>query len=111
MKDYYPSENGPVVYNVTIKVVSSIAAQWLQWLLKEHIPEVMNTACFTEYRVLKLLDMDNDEGTTYTIQYSANYLNDYTRYLSVHADDLRKKSFEKWGDNFIAFRTLMQVVQ
>ncbi len=108
MKNYYPSENALIIYNVTIKVDSSVAAQWFQWLLKEHIPEVMDTACFTEYRVLKILDIDED-GLTYAIQYSAVTIEDYTRYLTSFADNLRKKSFDKWGDNFMAFRTLMEV--
>ncbi len=83
----------------------------MSWMLNEHIPEVMNTACFTEYRVLKLLDIDDDEGPSYSVQYSANAIEDYSRYLTVYADDLRKKSVDKWGDNFIAFRTVMKVVQ
>jgi hypothetical protein len=110
-KDYSPSGNGRIIYNVTIKVAPSIAAQWLSWLLNDHIPEVMSTSCFTDHRVLKLLDIDEEEGTTYVIQYSACAMEDYTRYLKEHADNLRKKSFDKWGDNFIAFRTLMEVVQ
>jgi len=111
VKNYYPSENALIIYNVTIKVDSSVAAQWFQWLLKEHIPEVMDTACFTEYRVLKILDIDDEEGLTYAIQYRAVTIENYTRYLTSFADNLRKKSFDKWGDNFMAFRTLMEVVQ
>ncbi len=31
------------IYNVTIKAEKKIAADWLQWLLNKHIPEVMET--------------------------------------------------------------------
>lgn len=102
---------GRIIYNVTVKVNSPVAPQWLSWMLHEHIPDVMHTSCFLEYRVLKILDINDDEGPTYSIQYSAATMGDFTRYINNFADNLRKKSFDKWGDNFIAFRTLMEVVQ
>ncbi len=111
MKNYFSQDNGYIIYNVTIKVVSSVAGEWLQWLLNEHIPEVMNTTCFTGYRVLKILDNDDNEGPAYAIQYSAISMDDYKPYLANYADNLRKKSFDKWGENFVAFRTVMEIVQ
>jgi hypothetical protein len=81
--------------------------QWLPWLLNELAPEVMNTACFKEYSILKLLDIDGNEGTTYICQ----VIEDYTCYITGYADDLRKKLFDQPGDNFISLRTLIGIVQ
>ena len=100
-----------IIYNVTVKVESQISAVWMQWLLEEHIPDIMNTGCFYEYRLVRLLEVDDSEGPTYAIQYHARSKSDYNRYMEMHAADMRKKSFEKWGEKFIAFRTLMEVVQ
>ena len=100
-----------IIYNVTIKVEAAIANSWLQWLLNEHIPDVMATGCFSENRVVKLIDVDETEGPTYAIQYSALSKSDYNRYVELHASELRKRSYEKWGDRFIAFRSLMEVVK
>ncbi|HEY1022825.1 MAG TPA: DUF4286 family protein, partial [Flavisolibacter sp.] len=60
-----------IIYNVTIKVDASIADAWLAWLLEEHIPEVMQTGCFSDKKVVRLLEVDESEGPTYAIQYSA----------------------------------------
>ena len=98
------------LYNVTIKVHTPIQEDWLQWLQQEHIPEVLATGCFTSARVCRLLEIDDSEGPTYSIQYQAEGKSDYNRYISLYADGLRNKSFEKWGDQFIAFRSLMQIV-
>ena len=100
-----------IIYNVTIRPELQIADDWLQWLLEEHIPEVLQTKCFFDYRVARLLDTDESEGPTYVIQYYAESKADYNRFIELHASDLRKKSFEKWGEQFIAFRTVMEVVQ
>lgn len=99
-----------IVYNVTIKVDHSINSGWLQWLQEEHIPDVVNTGCFTHATVLRLIDIDETEGVTYAVQYHAKDKNDYNRYIEKHAEVMRKKGTDKWGNHFIAFRTLMQVV-
>ena len=99
-----------IVYNVTIKVNTFIAESWLAWLKEEHIPEVLNTGCFTNAKIMKLLEVDETEGPTFAIQYFAENRSQYDLYIEKFAGMMRQKSFEKWGDKFIAFRSLMQVV-
>lgn len=100
-----------IIYNVTIKVEASIAEDWLKWLQEEHIPDVMKTGCFSSYRVVRLLEVDDTEGPTFATQYNANSKADYNRYIQVYATGLRDKSHHKWGNQFIAFRSVMQEVQ
>ena len=100
-----------IIYNVTIKVEESIASAWLDWLLNELIPEMMSTGCFSSHKVVRLLEVDETEGPTYAIQYNADSKADYNRYIQLHAPGMRQKSFDKWGNSFIAFRSVMQVVQ
>ena len=99
------------VYNITIKILSEIEAGWVAWQKQEHIPDIMASGCFTHYNFYKLLEPEaEDEGITYIAQYFANTLNDYQKYIDETAPLLRQKAFEKWGNQFIAFRTLMQSV-
>jgi hypothetical protein len=100
-----------IIYNVTIKVESSIADNWLQWLLNEHIPDVMKTGCFVDYKVVRLLEVDDTEGPTYAIQYHADSKADYNRYVEMHANRMRQLSYDKWGEAFIAFRSVMEVIK
>jgi len=99
-----------IIYNVTIKVETGIAAEWLNWLQKEHIPEVIETGCFTRATVLKLLEVDETEGPTFAVQYFAESKALYNQYIEKFAPLMREQSFEKWGNRFIAFRSVMQVV-
>lgn len=100
-----------IIYNVTIKVQSNIAAAWLQWMQQTHIPEVIATGCFTHAVTLLLLEVDDEEGPTYAIQYHAESKANYNRYIDKFAGEMRQKVFDKWGNQFIAFRSLMQVVE
>ena len=102
---------GGIIYNVTVKVERQIAELWLQWLLNEHIPCVMQTNCFVDYKVVRLLEIDDSGGPTYAMQYYAQSKADYNRYIEIHSPEMRKISFEKWGKQFIAFRSVMEVVK
>src|SRR3954469_13955108 len=100
-----------IIYNITLKVDRHIANEWLQWVKKEHIPEIMHTNCFTDFKIVRLLDVDDSEGPTYAIQFTSASKSDYNRYIELHDDRFIKKSFDKWGEQFIAFRSVMEVVQ
>lgn len=99
-----------IIYNITIQVSRGIHNEWLQWQLKEHIPQIMATNCFNKHQVLMLLEIDDTEGPTYAIQFYAESKADYNRYIELYAPVLRNKAADKWGEQFVAFRTLMQVV-
>jgi len=99
-----------IIYNVTLKVEHSIAPQWLKWLKEEHIPDIIATGCFTHAQILHLLEANDEEGITYAVQYHTADKSLYDRYIEKFADELRKKATDKWGGQFIAFRSLMEVV-
>jgi Domain of unknown function (DUF4286) len=99
-----------IVYNVTSKVNTVIHQQWLQWIKQVHIPEILETQCFTDAKCLQLLDVDDEEGPTFVVQFYAESKEQYENYIHTFAPALRQKSFAKWGNNFISFRSLMQEV-
>jgi len=99
------------ISNITIKVDNAILQEWMQWQREEHIPEIMATNLFYEYKFFRLLDQDETEGSTFVIQYYASTKNNYNRYIQQHAPALREKALKKWGDGFIAFRSLLESVQ
>lgn len=99
-----------IIYNITTKVHNSIAADWMQWLKNIHVKEVMESDCFTEYKIVKLLEIDETDGPTFAVQFFAESKGLYNRYIEKFAGEMRKRSFEKWGDKFISIRTVMQIV-
>lgn len=99
-----------IVYNVTTKVSHAIAADWLAWMKAEHIPDLVNTGCFTHAVILQLVEADDEEGITYAVQYHAESRALYNRYMDQFAAGMRQKALDKWRDKVISFRTLMQLV-
>lgn len=99
-----------IVFNVTVKVATPVADQWLQWQLHEHGPKLISTGCFTGFKVHRLLEVDDEEGPTFTVQYFADSFEDYQRYMQAFAEIHQQEAYAKWGNLFIAFRTIMEVV-
>ena len=100
-----------VVYNVTIKVQEVIKADWLRWITEVHVPEVLNTQCFVKATISRLTEIDDSEGPTFTIQYIAESKAQYNRYIELFANEMRQKSYDQWGNQFIAFRSVMHIIQ
>src|ERR1700752_2572388 len=99
-----------IVYNITMKIDPSIEPEWLEWQKKVHIPEVMDTRLFIEYKFYKLLEQDVHEGGTYVVQYFCFTAAQLDEYLNNYAPAIREKVFSKWGNKFIAFRSTMELV-
>lgn len=98
-----------ITYNVTIKLEKEIETQWVTWMREEHMPALFDTGCFHSYALHKLLQDDaTDDGVTYIAQYHCNDLNEYQTYIDKYASEMRNAAFEKFGNRFIAFRTLME---
>jgi hypothetical protein len=102
--------NTRIIYNVTTKPDRAVAGSWLKWLKEEHIPAVISTGCFTHAGIFRLLDIDDTDGPTFAVQYHAISKAKYESYISEYADSLRQQSFDKWGDRFISFRSVLEVV-
>ncbi len=99
-----------LIYNITTKVEHSIAHKWVQWMKAEHIPTIMETGKFVDFNFAKLIDIDETDGLTYAVQFFAEEKHDYDQYIQLHSAQLRKEAIDKWGANFISFRSLMEEV-
>jgi hypothetical protein len=100
-----------LIYNVTVKISPDVHEEWVHWMRLEHIPEVMASACFSAYRFLHLEGYDDEEGFSYAIQYVCPLRELYDIYQRDHAPGLQKKHKDKYGGKFVAFRTILEVIE
>ncbi len=98
-----------ILYNVTIKVETAVHQDWLQWMTTVHIPDVMATGCFENYRLTRILGDDDEHGVGFAIQYVAHNSDTFNRYQELHAKKLQKEHSDKYPNKYVAFRTLMQI--
>ncbi len=98
------------LYNVTITVNKEIADEWLNWMRRQHIPDVMSTGQFISYRLNRLLEHEHDDSEIFTVQYLVRDRLHLLRYLEEFAPDLQREHRARYEGKFAAFRTVMAVV-
>lgn len=99
-----------IIYNVTVKPDWSIHEEWLRWMKEEHMQQVIDTGYFSSFKLLRLLEVDETDGPTYAAQYFTHSIEQYHEYIEKHAPRLRDEGLRRWGNKFIAFRSVMQAV-
>ena len=99
-----------IVYNITANVSWVVHNEWLRWMQEVHIPEILATGWFFEYRILKLLDVDDIDGPTYAIQFHTLTMDNYRSFVEKHEALFRQKVMGKWRDQVVAFSSVMEVL-
>ncbi len=100
-----------ILYNVTVKIKKSLEAEWLQWMRESHIPDVLNTGLFLDNKICKILHEEEDGGVTYAFQYYCKDMEAFNTYQDNHAKALQADHSNRYKDQYVAFRTLMEVIE
>lgn len=98
-----------IIYRVEITLRPEIEGEWLHWMRKVHIPDVLRTGCFVECRTYKLMDAGATEPV-YVMQYLCRSLKDYERYRDNFAPRLQKEHAELFAGRFRGSRQLLEEV-
>lgn len=99
-----------IIYNVTVNIDDDVHEDWVTWMRDVHIPEVMATGYFLENRFAQVL-VEEQQGTTYSIQYLCKNHLDLEEYQRDHAPRLQADHTSRYEGKFVAFRTLLKVVE
>ncbi len=100
-----------LIYNITLKVEWSVHPQWLFWMQEVYIQQVMQSGCFTKHQLVRLLEIDEDEGPTYALQLYAGSWEAYNIYLENFLLQNEALGYETWGGSLLSFATLMEVIE
>ena len=77
---------------------------------EQHIPDVLATGYFHDHRICRLIDEGDLDGVTFVVQYSFEVIDDFLTYQLAAAPALQREHSEKFGNDFLAVRTLMEVI-
>ncbi len=99
-----------ILYNVTVAIDKEVEEEWVIWMKNIHIPEVMETNQFEEYKFFKVLNTDDPKASSYSVQYFAESLKNIQLYMGAFAPELQQKALLKFPNKMAAFRTLLETV-
>jgi hypothetical protein len=98
-----------ILYCVEIAIAATIESDWLDWMKRVHVPDVLRTDCFSECRIFKVIDGDKTE-VVYVLQYECRSLEDYRRYRQNFAPALQKEHSDRFAGQFRGARQFMEEV-
>lgn len=100
-----------IIYNVTVLIKKDVEDSWLKWMKEVHIPDVLRTGYFLDWKLRKLLLPEvSSEESTYVIEYTLQSLEKYNEYSEKAAPQLQNEHTEKFYGKFKATRTVYQLV-
>ncbi len=99
------------ISNETFKVDWSIHEDWLEWVNDILIPAINESSNTQWVQLVKLLDLDEGDGPTYALQTGLASKSDYNRFAEIEMPPLMQGAHSRWGQRFLGFRTLMEVVK
>ena len=98
-----------IIYSVTVSIEPAVEQEWLAWMQRVHVPDVLRTGCFSECRIGKAIE-SNGEEPTYVLQYRCACVAEYHRYRDDFAPALQKDHTDRYAGRFRASRQLLEEV-
>jgi hypothetical protein len=77
---------------------------------EDHIPKVLETGCFTDFKFYRIMEDNQSDGMTYAVQYFASELSHYFDYKEKYAEALQKEFKDTWPGKYSTFRTLLREI-
>ena len=96
-----------IIYSVTITIQASIESEWVDWMTRVHVPDVLRTGCFSECCISKVLGSEGDEPS-YVLQYQCRSLEEYHRYRDNFAPALQKDHSDRFAGKFRGSRQVLE---
>jgi len=100
-----------IIYNVTIYIKKEIESEWLEWMKKTHIPEVVEAGNFLSSKIYKVIIPSGEaDEVTYSIQYECKSLESYLEYSEKEALRLQREHTIKYQNKIKAARAVMEEI-
>lgn len=99
-----------ILYNLTVNVDLDIEIEWFNWMRETHIPKIMATGKFMDYKVYRVLNDGKGDGISYAVQFFAKSLDELNSYFEQFGPELAKEQLEKFKHKHVAFGTILESV-
>ena len=99
-----------IIYSVTVTLDQSIKDEWIAYMKEKHIPDVMETGCFTKSVFTRVIGTGEEKENSFNVQYMCNSMKDMHKYQVHFASKLQKEHTELYGEKALAFRTLLEEI-
>ncbi|MDR6808447.1 hypothetical protein J2Y45_005203 [Dyadobacter sp. BE34] len=97
-----------IVYNITVNISYQAENDWLHYMKSVYLPEINATELPLECKLLRLLTEIENEGSTYTTQFTFRTMEDFLAYQTHFQPALQERHHELFNGQYVSFRTLLE---
>ncbi|KAA0989959.1 DUF4286 family protein [Dyadobacter aurulentus] len=97
-----------IIYNITVNISYEAENEWLSYMKGIHIPEILATKLPLECKLLRLLTEIENEGATYTTQFTFRTMEDFLAYQTSFQADFQERHHSLFNGKYVSFRTLLE---
>ena len=98
-----------VIYKVIIHIQKNIEKEWISWMKKEHIPEIMALNIFNKSKIFNVLKSEENYFSSYCIEYHCTSIEKYNEYKDKYSKGLQNKHLEKFKGKFTSKRLILSI--
>lgn len=99
-----------IIYNITTLVSWPIHDEWREWMTAEFLPQMLSTKLFTHYQLVRLMEVNEEDGPTYAVQLYLKNATDFDLYREKYLRMFQQREKLLWGDDATSFASLMEVI-
>jgi hypothetical protein len=100
-----------LIFNTTFLVSDKARGSWLKWVREQHIPFMLKSEMFTKPQVAKVFSNEDQEGTSYSVQFHVTDLITLENWHIKYAKGFEQNFAEKFGSEVIFFATVLEVIE
>lgn len=100
-----------ILFSLTVNIDNEVKEEWLEWMKQTFIPSLWLTGFFVEKRFLKLLNEEQGDGTTYSLQLTLESIDAMRDFEQNHLFDFRKMLYGKYTGRLVDFYTVLEKVE
>lgn len=99
-----------ILYNITFNVELDIVEDFKKYLQEHHIPTLKSAGNILEHKFYKLLNVDESEAMTMTLQYFLKDLGTYNMHLAVKDMELKREIYNRYGQKVLYFCSVLEKI-
>lgn len=99
-----------ILYNITFNVELDVVDSFKDYLHHQHIAQLNFGEDLIDYKLFRLLNVDESEAITMTLQYFLKDLGTYNDHLVVIDKKLKKELYQQFGEKVLYFCSVLEKI-
>ncbi len=100
-----------IIFNTTYCVTDKVYGGFIKWLKEQHIPQMLASGFFSDERVSKVITQEEQEGTSVSVQLTAQSMDAIADWNEQHGDLFKMEVASLFSEEVLFFSTFMEIIE